>query len=301
MKKRVLVLLATFNGQDFLKQQIDTILNQSNVEVTILAQDDSSGDYTPSILEKYSLQNANFLIKKSNSKFGSGALNFLDLLVYSDFESYDYIAFSDQDDIWAPDKLQSAIYLMGESGSLGYSSDLVAYSQEKYRAWWIQKSQSAKSFDYLFQGASAGCTYVLDSSAVKLVSNALRNKILALTNKVSHDWLIYAICRSNNLKWCMDNRSFIFYRQHKLNSYGSRQGFLSLLSKINLVRSNWYFSQICLLENFINSSAESNKIFERLNRLSISDRFSLALQAGSFRRKLLDCFFLAFSILFFFK
>ena len=109
LPKKICILLATFNGEQYLNEQIDSILIQQNVACDIYVSDDSSTDSTLEILNYYARQNANIFILPSGRKFGCAALNFYRLLCDVPIDSYDYFAFSDQDDIWSPNKIERAV------------------------------------------------------------------------------------------------------------------------------------------------------------------------------------------------
>lgn len=114
-KPSVLVMMATYNGEKYVAEQIDSILAQENVEVTLLISDDGSSDSTPQICAEYSLKFEN-VIFSVNEKNKGLAKNFMDMLYRTDVLYYDYFAFSDQDDYWLPEKLAKAIGKLNDSG-----------------------------------------------------------------------------------------------------------------------------------------------------------------------------------------
>jgi len=109
MKKSILILMATFNGQKYLREQLDSIMKQVGVEVHLLVRDDGSQDDTLDILNEFNLIYHNITILKApvNGRHGPMS-NYYELIkvakeTYS--KKYDYFAFSDQDDIWKKNKL----------------------------------------------------------------------------------------------------------------------------------------------------------------------------------------------------
>ena len=104
---RILVLMATFNGQSYLAEQLDSILCQEGVDVTLRISDDCSTDNTFRILETYASEHANIeIIYNTQNK---GALrNFMDLVYDAPADEYDYFAIANQDDVWHLDKLAAA-------------------------------------------------------------------------------------------------------------------------------------------------------------------------------------------------
>lgn len=99
----VAILMSTYNGGKYIKEQIDSIINQIDVNIKLIIRDDGSTDNTCNIINSYSNSNIT-LIKGENI----GCENSFSKLLYFNIDA-DYFAFSDQDDIWLPNKLISAI------------------------------------------------------------------------------------------------------------------------------------------------------------------------------------------------
>lgn len=291
---RIIVLLATHNGLEFIKEQIDSILSQRDVWVRILAGDDGSTDGTLEWLMRLAREESRIQVLPQGS-FGSAADNFLNLLRESFLDDVDYVALSDQDDIWLPDKLRRAVDKLRATRSEGYSSDLIAFDQMSGRRWRVRKFGPARLFDYLFGGGSAGCTYVLSLRAISAVRIAIHSQPLP---GWSHDWLIYAICRSHGLKWSFDSAARILYRQHQTNAYGARLGVRGVMWRLSQFQNGWYRRQILNNARYLRRSPEELRILSRVDRLRISDRLWLAANGWRFRRKLLDAFALSMFAIF---
>lgn len=102
--KSVQVVMSTYNGEKYLKEQIDSILSQEGVDVRLYIRDDGSSDRTTDILASYQ-EHKNVKIEKGNNLgFAKSFLTALD-----ECDEADYYAFSDQDDVWEKDKLSTAI------------------------------------------------------------------------------------------------------------------------------------------------------------------------------------------------
>lgn len=107
---KVCVLLSTYNGEEFLRKQLDSILNQKDVEVHLVARDDGSSDSTVDILKEYDAKyQFDKIIVGSNVGW---RCSFSTLVLNAD--DYDYYAFSDQDDVWNERKLITAINMMNK-------------------------------------------------------------------------------------------------------------------------------------------------------------------------------------------
>ena len=101
----IVILLATYNGERFLKEQIESLYEQTYTQWDIYVHDDGSSDNTIQILEEYEKEKDNFHILRYPSMGGS-ANNFFSLLKRVKAQ---YYFFADQDDIWDTDKLKTAV------------------------------------------------------------------------------------------------------------------------------------------------------------------------------------------------
>lgn len=237
------VLLAAYNGVNWLEPQIETILSQRCVRVTIFVSIDRSSDTTELWFEQIAALNKNIVILPVGEKFGGAAKNFFRLIRDVDFSSFDYISFADQDDIWLEDKLFTAHEKITEHGLSGYSGNVRAFWPDGREAL-IDKAQKQKKYDFVFEAAGPGCTYVLKVlDALSFKNFLLKN--WAFANKVHlHDWLIYAWFRSSGLKWYIDSNPKMLYRQHDNNQVGANSGFKAIKARLNLLRAGWYRGEI---------------------------------------------------------
>ena len=103
-KNTVTVFMSTYNGEKYLEQQIESILHQEHVKVKLFIRDDGSKDNTIKILRKYSKLSNIHVIYGDNIGY---AKSFLKIIENNEYTSY--YSFSDQDDIWLPNKLHEAI------------------------------------------------------------------------------------------------------------------------------------------------------------------------------------------------
>lgn len=110
---RVLVLMATYNGEKYLREQIDSILNQKDVEVALFICDDCSTDGSFAIAQEYAQSDPRVFSRRNPTNVGVG-MNFLNMVYDVEPNQYDYIAFSDQDDVWLDDKILIACEAISE-------------------------------------------------------------------------------------------------------------------------------------------------------------------------------------------
>ena len=126
-KMRCIIFLASYNGSSWLLEQIESILSQKGIEVHIYISDDNSTDSTVDIINAIYLNEPRISISKKSSGSGSAGQNFMKMIRDVDVSNYEYVAFSDQDDIWFSDKLTRAITKIESSISVAYSSSVLAF------------------------------------------------------------------------------------------------------------------------------------------------------------------------------
>ena len=98
-QKRVAVLMATYNGECWIEEQLKSIIEQKDVDISIFISDDLSTDNTLNICEEFQVSYPSIInILPSVNKFGGAGKNVV-------LDNYDYICFSDLDDIWYYDKI----------------------------------------------------------------------------------------------------------------------------------------------------------------------------------------------------
>lgn len=239
---RILVLLATHNGAEFLDEQLDSILAQDGVEVEVLASDDASQDATPAILRHRSEGDVRVTVLPGG-RFGSAAANFFRLIRDADADGFDAVALSDQDDIWRPGKLERHAHLLladrGIDGGLPYdavSSNVVAFDTTGHRRL-IQKNQPQQEADFAFESGGPGSTFLLRPHAFRLVQSRLRDPDSAACRARSHDWLIYALVRAAGGRWFIDGDATVEYRQHEANELGANEGVRQNLRRLQQIAS----------------------------------------------------------------
>jgi len=244
---RFLIILTSYNGELYIKEQLISILNQKNVEIEIYIFDDCSNDNTINIIR--TLNDSRIVIHENRSPSGSAGANFLNAIksINPDIIStFDYISLSDQDDIWLSNKLIEASRLsLNNKGDL-YCSNLLLFDEKTNTQKILRKDYKQKKYDFLFEGGSAGCTYLLTSNLfINLQIFLLSNKIQNWPN-ISHDWLIYFFTRLHKFKVVIDPEPKIHYRIHQNNVHGhlNTNTISSNFKRIKLVLNGWYFNQI---------------------------------------------------------
>ena len=105
------ILISTYNGEEFIKMQLESIINQSYKNWKISIADDFSNDQTLKIIQEYSNKDKRINYYKNKKKLGA-LISFYKLLKKS---NSDYVVFCDQDDIWVPNKLEKIFQYINKS------------------------------------------------------------------------------------------------------------------------------------------------------------------------------------------
>jgi rhamnosyltransferase len=264
--KKVLTILASYQGEKYIQDQLLSILCQENVLVDIIVFDDGSTDQTQSIVELLNENRVSFLRNKKPT--GSAANNFLNAIKSLDIHilnQYDFIALADQDDVWLPNKIIRAIEMLSQNNASLYLSNLILWEQQIDRKSIIRKDFSQKEYDYLFEGGSAGCTYVFTSEFCKKLQKQLMEINYEDCFFLSHDWLIYFYARINKYSVFFDNIPLILYRIHEYNVHGHLNvpSFYAMKHKLKLVLGGWYIDHIKGLIMLTESNSEEYKIYNQ--------------------------------------
>lgn len=292
---RVLVLMATYNGGPWLAEQIQSILNQSDVMVEVRISDDGSTDDTLLIANGFQ-RDPRISVVSTGRVHGSAARNFFHLLEHLPSDGFTHVALADQDDVWHSDKLRKAIDAMNDHQVAAVSTNVTAFWADG-RQKLVRKDQRPGKWNHFFESAGPGCSYVVKLGvAIGLASELRRRPDLA--NRIDfHDWLIYAWVRSQGHRWWVDSWASMHYRQHERNVFGAHTGWRTSWKRWQLLRSGWYREQVLLTADFC-GAIEHPSCMHRLRRFGILDRLILASQVKHMRKKRVDRFALAIAWLF---
>lgn len=240
---KVAILMATFNGSAFLRQQLESIFDQEKIEVTLFISDDVSSDDTLTILQEFHLRGLPVHIISKDRKFGSAAPNFFWLIKNVDVSLFDFVALSDQDDIWFSNKIANAIESMRLSGAEAYSSSFVAYWPSLGRKIYVDKISKQTRNDFWFQSPGPGCSQVFTIRSFLLMQSFIKNNWHAVLQVDYHDWFTYAFFRYFKIKWLIANDANFLYVQHSKNQLGVNNGIFALLDRAKMMSGGWYSSQ----------------------------------------------------------
>lgn len=222
--KNILVLMSTYNGAEYLDEQLNSILTQNDITPQLLIRDDGSTDDTLRILKGYQLRYPDQIELIEGDNIG-WIKSFFTLAEYASrhYTGYRYYSFSDQDDIWLPNKLKRAVEYISSlpPGPQLYCSNLYYYKNGLNQGF-IHKETLKPTFkNSLIRNYAAGCTIV--------INDALLHKMLIEPPDISiaYDYWLYLIailCGSV----IVDPEAFILYRQHGNNQIGIKRNFTEI-------------------------------------------------------------------------
>jgi len=297
---KVAVLMATYNGKQWLAVQIASILQQEGVDLTLFVSDDSSTDGTIEYIRQLADSDSRVLVLPKTERMGSAGTNFYRLIRKVDVSEFDYVAFADQDDIWHANKLSSHVDLIRANDAEAVSSNVMAFWPDG-RQKLIVKSQPQRECDFLFESAGPGCTFLMTPWLVGRVKYQLINNEAA-QEVTMHDWLTYAICRAYDKTWIVDPTPSIKYRQHQNNVIGANAGLRAVLARLKKINNGWYRHEVALISRVvasINPGIRFLKFEKIIQSRSVLDQFRLIAFVLEGRRKLIDRLVLILSVLLF--
>lgn len=220
--EKVDILLATYNGEQYLREQLNSILSQSYSNFRLLISDDLSTDSTREILAEYVEKDKRIIIFNQEKNLGV-VKNFEFLLKKVENK---YYMFSDQDDIWKENKIEKSIKVLEETNSDLVYTDLEVVDENlnvTYESYWklkgiYNKIKKYNNFESLYlNNFVTGCTILSKKELIK--------EVLPLPNTskfVLHDYWIPLIL-SQKHKITYIEEPLIKYRQHKNNKVGSKK------------------------------------------------------------------------------
>ena len=249
-KPKVAILLAAYNGIEWIEEQVFSILNQKSVKIKIFISVDFSTDGTYEWCKAAEANNDLIHVLPYGKRFGGAAKNFFRLINDVNISEYEFVAFADQDDIWLSGKLSRAVKLLDKYMCDAFSSDVIAFWNNGKEIN-IKKSFPQKKYDYIFEAAGPGCTYVFKSKALSEFKIFLNLNWLVINKVALHDWMIYAFFRSKKLKWYIDKIPYIKYRQHLKNEAGANYNLKAYKKRFLLIKKNWYRKEVEKISNLL--------------------------------------------------
>lgn len=214
MDKKVAVLISTYNGEKYLEEQLNSILNQTYKNIEIVIRDDGSKDSTVDIIKKYQEKYDNIILKEgTNVGF---IKSFFQLLTLA---NADYYAFCDQDDSWIENKIELAVNALNEVDN---SKPNMVFGNSDYydeNMNLISKGEEHKTFSFknsLYECVAQGMTMTINQVAKEAIIDNIPEKCLF------HDWWTYMIC-SGQGNVLYNDTTVVKYRRFAKNATAEGQ------------------------------------------------------------------------------
>lgn len=266
-------MLAVYNGEKYLKEQLKSLLDQTVKDIKIVIRDDGSTDNSANIIKAYCEQYPDKILSLGGAPTGSAKQNFAELLKNTDS---DYIMFCDQDDVWLPQKIEKTLAAMQTAEGENGETPVLVHTDLK-----VADSNldiiSASFFDFqklnqsnitlpklLVQNYVTGCTV--------MINRALKEKCGEIPREcIMHDWWLALVAVLFGRLICIDEQTML-YRQHSDNQVGAKAAYgiafiKRKLATLDKVRENYnatYIQAAALVEKYGDIIAKSQKeIIER--------------------------------------
>lgn len=276
--KTVEILLATYNGAQYIREQLDSILSQDYKCWGVRVCDDASTDNTYSILKEYQEKNPDkFVITRNEQGFGSAKKNFMNLIKNS---TCDYVMCCDQDDVWLPNKISLTMQVMeeAEQGDIPVlvhtdlkvvDADLNVLSES-----FFEHSNFRKQFklnQIVIQNFVTGCTMMMNRPLVELLS-----RIEDCDSILMHDWVASIIATSVGKVVFVDAPT-ILYRQHAINSVGAKKyGVKLFISKLQEAK---------MRQSLVDTTMQASALAELYRDILDKEKYEFIQQYGAIWKK----------------
>ena len=231
---KVAILLASFNGSQYLEEQISSILQQTHKNWTLYASDDCSEDNTYDLLQKFSTKYPKKINLFRHSSRQGCTKNFLSLVFNRSIDA-NFFAFCDQDDYWNPDKLERGIKVLSqiksnELGLYGTRTAIIDKSKSHILGFSPIFKDRPNFLNALVQCIMGGNTTLFNNRARKIF---LQSDKKAAEKLISHEWALYALVSGCGGYVHYDTYPSVQYRQHNKNRTGSNIKLSAQLIRIN--------------------------------------------------------------------
>jgi len=291
LNPKIAILLCTFNGANFLKEQLESFISQTHENWVIYASDDGSTDDTLKLLTRYQQILGNDRLVIFHGPRNGFAKNFLSLVKNQSIIA-DYFAFSDQDDIWFADKLERSlakIRAVSAAPALYCSRTRLISADKKIQGFSPLFSASPTFANALVQSIAGANTMLINSQARDLLAQTPDDAVI-----VAHDWLTYLIITGCGGVVIYDHRPSLDYRQHGENLIGANNSARERLVRIGRMWSGrfgeWSTHNLLILRCFRHHLTAQNQramdLFEQARKSPLFKRLYLMKKSGIHRQTL---------------
>lgn len=222
----VYILLAAYQGEKYIRRQLESVLAQDYPNIRLILSDDGSTDGTIQILEEYAAAHPEKITHyRATGRFGSAQRHFLHLL--TEFHDAPYIMFCDQDDVWHKDKVRVTLCKMqqlerGENIPAMVHTDLRVVDEKLMEispSFWKHSNLDGSRLalnQLLVQNVVTGCTMMINRSLAELVCRSVPDRGILM-----HDWWIGLLASACGRTGFLPVPT-VDYRQHGNNAVGAK-------------------------------------------------------------------------------
>lgn len=233
MAASIAILLCTFNGERFLRAQLDSLYRQTHTNWQLWVSDDGSTDATLAILHETQQQWGEGRLHIVQGPRSGATANFLSLVRHSDIHS-DHYAYCDQDDIWEPERLARGLRALQQQG--GQPDQPALYGT---RTRYIDETGKITGQAGRFSrkpGFGNALVQCIAGGNTMLFNTALRDVLCqapAEVAPVNHDWWTYLLATGTGGRVIYDPEPTVRYRQHSINLIGKNRGLGARLERLD--------------------------------------------------------------------
>ncbi|MEX3010172.1 glycosyltransferase family 2 protein [Hoeflea sp. TYP-13] len=228
---KIAVLMAVYNGERFLQQQVDSLSSQGVPSIDVWVSDDGSSDGSRKILKSCSDSWSKGTFRVADGPQTGFSDNFRSLMSNTEIQA-DYYAFCDQDDLWDSDKLQVALSQLASLGrdmpALYCGRTRIVDECGRHVGYSPLFDRQPNFRNAIVQSIAGGNTMVANRAAWQLLAESARR-----TDFVSHDWWCYILVAGAGGRVVYDPQAHISYRQHSGNLVGDNMSLRSRIDRVN--------------------------------------------------------------------
>lgn len=248
------IMLGTYNGEKYIKEQIDSIIQQTYKEWKLYISDDSQDNGTIQIIKEYLVKFPEKMVlldKRDRTDGAKGNFSYL----FENMGTADYYLFCDQDDVWNTEKLKYLVKIMDNMNNdnprlLYHNIEVVdeelksiCTSFTEYTGLTLRENNSFRQL--LVYNCIPGCSIIINRTLKELVN-------LIPQECAMHDWWVVLAARCFNSEIIYDKKILGLYRQHRNNEIGA-------LKKVKLID---YIAR-CFKVWKLNDYKQNNQIMRR--------------------------------------
>ena len=290
MSSTVAILMATYNGQQFLAEQLESIEQQTYTNWRVFLSDDGSSDNTLTIARQFQQYwGEERMVIRQGPQQGF-CLNFLSMATDPTIKA-DYYAFSDQDDVWMVGKLARALAYFESTSAPTlprvYCGRTQNVDEQLHFLGYSPLFILPRSFrNALVQSIAGGNTMVLNQAAKELLEQA------GMLTVVAHDWWVYQLIKGAGGVVYYDPEPAIYYRQHDNGLIGANNSIKDRLERFKLAFNGGFkqwnsinYEALCKVQHLLTKdNRDILNIFGVFRCASFKDRVRLLEVCGLYRQ-----------------